>query len=351
MRIVDLSQRTPAWHQWRNGGITASEAPVIMDRSPYKTPWRLWAEKTALVLPDDLSANPNVQRGIQLEPKARLAFEQAHQDLLLPLCAEADHNPLLRASFDGINNAGEPVELKCPTANVFEEVRSAAEQSSAYQLYWVQVQHQILVANASRGWLAFFYADELIEFEIARDDAFLVTLEENARQFWTLIQTRQEPAKCPERDYFVPAGADQSRWAALSHHYLEVNHQAKALEQQLNTHKQAMTEVQQRLVAMMGAFAHAEYAGIKLCRYWVNGTVDYPALIAEQLGGIDEATLSPYRKPAAERIRLTVTQPETTDTTIPATVPTEEHTAQGRNTPDNQLQSTLSPQQPRSFYF
>ena len=45
MKVIDLSQRTPAWHQWRIAGVTASEAPIIMGRSPYKTPWRLWAEK------------------------------------------------------------------------------------------------------------------------------------------------------------------------------------------------------------------------------------------------------------------------------------------------------------------
>lgn len=80
MKVIDLSQRTPAWHQWRIAGVTASETPIIMGRSPYKTPWRLWAEKTGFVLPEDLSNNPNVLRGIRLEPQARRAFENAHND-------------------------------------------------------------------------------------------------------------------------------------------------------------------------------------------------------------------------------------------------------------------------------
>ena len=44
MKIVDLPQRTPAWHAWRNAGVTPSEVPILMG-SPYKTPWRLWAER------------------------------------------------------------------------------------------------------------------------------------------------------------------------------------------------------------------------------------------------------------------------------------------------------------------
>lgn len=43
MKIVNLSQRTPAWLAWRAQGVTASEAAVILNRSPYQTPWRLWA--------------------------------------------------------------------------------------------------------------------------------------------------------------------------------------------------------------------------------------------------------------------------------------------------------------------
>jgi putative phage-type endonuclease len=339
MRVVDLPQRTPPWHQWRNNGIAASEAPVIMGRSPYKTPWRLWAEKTALVLPQDLSGNPNVQRGIRLEPIARAAFEQTHNDLLLPLCAEAEHDPLFRASFDGINNTGEPVELKCPTPTVFEEVRTQRELSSAYQLYWVQVQHQILVADAPRGWLAFFHDAELLEFEIAHDGAFIQELEQTARRFWTLIETRQEPTKCPERDYFAPTGADQYRWLALAREYQDSYRDAQALEQLLKGHKQALAEAQSHLVAMMGAFAHADYGGIRLCRYWANGSVEYSRLVADRLGVLDEAELAQYRKPASERVRVSVVPAGASEMIAP---PAIEH---------NSTAPALPGQQPRSYYF
>uniref|UniRef100_UPI0038F68030 YqaJ viral recombinase family protein n=1 Tax=Streptomyces scabiei TaxID=1930 RepID=UPI0038F68030 len=160
--------------------------------------------------------NPNVLRGIRLEPQARRAFENAHNDFLLPLCAEADHNAIFRASFDGINDAGEPVELKCPCQSVFEDVQAHREQSEAYQLYWVHVQHQILVANSTRGWLVFYFEDQLIEFEIQRDAAFLSELQETALQFWELVQTKKEPSKCPEQDCFVPKGEAQYRWTSLS---------------------------------------------------------------------------------------------------------------------------------------
>ncbi|MCK7472162.1 MAG: hypothetical protein MZU95_16445 [Desulfomicrobium escambiense] len=51
MHIIDLVQRSPEWQAWRAGGVTASEAAVILGRSPYQTPWRLQAEKTGLCAP------------------------------------------------------------------------------------------------------------------------------------------------------------------------------------------------------------------------------------------------------------------------------------------------------------
>ena len=122
MKITDVIQRTPPWERWRAQGVTASEAAIILGRSPYKTPWRLWAERTGLAREADLSANPHVQRGNALEDDARRAFEERHDTMLLPLCGESEEHPVLRASFDGIADDGSPVELKVPAERTFAEV-------------------------------------------------------------------------------------------------------------------------------------------------------------------------------------------------------------------------------------
>ena len=68
MNVVDVSQRSAAWRHWRSHGVSASEAAIVMNRSPYKTPWRLWAEKIGLVLEASLDNNPLIRAGIQQEP-------------------------------------------------------------------------------------------------------------------------------------------------------------------------------------------------------------------------------------------------------------------------------------------
>ena len=118
MHIINLDQRTDAWKAWRNQGITATDSTVILGASPYKTPWRLWAEKVGKILPPDLSKNPNVQRGVALEDEARRLFQNKHLTCVMPACAESDVDPIFRASFDGLTPPNEPVEFKCPGEKV-----------------------------------------------------------------------------------------------------------------------------------------------------------------------------------------------------------------------------------------
>lgn len=156
MRVIDIPQKTPAWLQWRAAGVTASAAAAVLGRSPYKTPWRLWAERTGLVAPEDLSSNFHVRRGNALEDHARRDFEDRHGTCLLPMCGESREHPMIRASLDGIDDAGCPVELKIPCDAVYQEVMEIRELSRAYQLYWVQLQSQLYVTEADRGWLVFY---------------------------------------------------------------------------------------------------------------------------------------------------------------------------------------------------
>ena len=51
-RIERLRQNTPEWHRWRRQGIGASDAPVIMGETPFKTPRTLWSIKTGCTQED-----------------------------------------------------------------------------------------------------------------------------------------------------------------------------------------------------------------------------------------------------------------------------------------------------------
>jgi putative phage-type endonuclease len=308
MRLIDVIQRTPAWERWRAGGVTASEAAIVLGRSPYKTPWRLWAERTGVAVPADLSQNPHVARGVALEDAARQWFEARHDTLLLPVCAESDTHPVLRASFDGIADDGAPVELKAPAEKTFAEVAAEGTASRAYALYWPQLQHQLYVADTDHGWLVFYGdATRVLEFPIARDEAFLSNeLVPACLRFSEQIKKREAPPRDPQRDLFVPEGAALARWTQLAATYRALSAECEQLEAPLAALQERLAGAQDDLVELMGEFLLAEAAGIKVTRTRQSGAIDYKAALAQLLPGVDTAVLEAFRRPASERVRTTL---------------------------------------------
>ncbi len=312
MRIVDLSQRSAAWYAWRRNGISASEVATILGRCPHKTRWRLWAEKMGKAVPDDLSRNPNVRRGVRLEDWVRQRVEQRHNDILLPVCCESSENPLFRASLDGITTGGEPVEMKAPHVNTYRDVLANLRASEAYQLYWPQVQHQIYVTGSEQGYLCFLCLDVdegepiYVEFKIERDEEFIRSqLIPESEAFWVSIQTGKEPKKDPERDIYVPEGDILAQWQAVADERKRLAVFLENAKSQVANIERRLQEKDQGLVALMGDFLHAEACDLRVVRFTRQGSVDWKALVGERLPTLDQETIERYRRPPGdEQIRI-----------------------------------------------
>ena len=302
MHIINLDQRTDAWKAWRNQGITATDSTVILGASPYKTPWRLWAEKVGKILPPDLSGNPNVQRGVALEDEARLQFQNKHLTCVMPACAECDVDPIFRASFDGLTPLNEPVEFKCPGDKVLTEVRTEGLKAKTVQMYSVQVQHQMLVSGSNRGWLVFYDSTtkELIEFEIQRDETIIKRLLAEGRKFYECVTKKIEPPKDPLRDAFLPAeGEERMRWIAAARDFCQADREIETLQTRINQLTVARDEAKEKLIGMMGNNALADFAGVSLTRSAVKGRVDYAKLLEKVVG----------REPTEEEIESVRSKP------------------------------------------
>jgi len=317
MKIVDVTQRSPDWLRWRAQGVTASEAAIVLGRSPYKTPWRLWAERTGLAREADLSANPHVQRGVAREDWARKAFEERHGTMLLPLCGKSEEHPVLRASFDGIADDGSPVELKVPAERTFAEVAAKKTEAPAFRLYWPQVQHQLFVADVEHGWLMFYGGHKrLLEFPVERDEDFLTgELVPACLQFWEAIAKRKEPPRDPARDLYVPVGEELDHWSVLAGEYRDLLREKARLDALLKESKEDLGRVEVALIAMMGGFLAAEAAGLKVTRFLQHGAIDYGKALKALLPDLDAAAVEEYRRKASERVRVTALDEETA--TIP----------------------------------
>lgn len=287
MHCVNVSQKSENWHQWRNEGITATDTPTLMGLNPYKTPWRLWAEKTMFVKTPDLSQVPAVRWGNEYEDVARELYEAKTNDILLPYCAEYEENRVFRASFDGIDRYGCPVEIKCPGTKTLDDVKAHGTESQAYKRYWGQVQHQMLVAEAPRGYLVFYdhAAHDLLVFEIQRDEVFLMQVLEVGMAFYRNVVERKAPARDLTKDLFIPKGEEQIKeWMYHAQTLI-------GLQKDIEAHKAEMTCLQERidasksaLIAMMGDDEYlADYGGVAVTRSVVAGRVDYKAMVKDLL--------------------------------------------------------------------
>lgn len=308
MRFVELDQRSDAWFDWRKNGITASESPVIVGMSPYQTPWRLWAEKTGFMERPDLSGNPNVQRGVLLEDAVRERIAQEMCDIIEPACAEWDHDPIFRASFDGLTSSNLPVEIKCPSERVFEDVKTNRENSKTFQLYNVQVQHQMLVADAPKGYLVFFCNDELLKFEILRDEAIIGEILTKGREFFNCVVEKQEPELDPERDVYIPRDEDAKTWLFLARDYRNIEEKIADLKAKIAMYEDQQVELKNSLKELCGNHVVVDFAGVAVRHSFVKGRVDYKKALEKSGVTLSEDQLETFRSKPSERWNFKVTE-------------------------------------------
>lgn len=299
MKEVRLEQKSDQWKSWRRNGVTATESAVIAGKSPFMTPWRLWMIKAGKMLEPDLSSVPAIRFGVEHEPIARRMFESTHDTLVVPTCGEFDEDPVFRASFDGLTLDGEPVEIKCPQETTLADVRANGRQSEAFRLYYTQVQHQLLVSGAARGWLVFLDNDHLIEFEVARDEAAIASIRSAGRQFWESLLAGKAPAKDPMRDVFEPQGEENiERWVQTAKELKSVLERISELEKACVPLKEQKSRLTKELTQMMGQACSANFAGIALTRRTSAGSINTEKLM--QAHGLTLADINACREKGSE---------------------------------------------------
>lgn len=111
--ITATPSNTQEWLAWRMRGIGGSDAPIIMNESPWSTRFELWARKTNRMLP--LKITYPMRRGIKLEAVARERYEEITGVPMPKRCLQRTDYQFARASFDGLNmEQRQGVEIKCP---------------------------------------------------------------------------------------------------------------------------------------------------------------------------------------------------------------------------------------------
>lgn len=309
MKIINFTQRSDEWLAWRKNGISASDSSVVLNENPYKTRWQLWAEKTGKAIEEDISNNPYVIRGNKLEDQARQCVEKLlGEDVLLPACAQSDEHEFILASFDGLTSTNVPVEIKCPSHKNFSLVVKQGINSEPYQRYYAQIQQQIYVAGSKEGYLFFYHVtDEKEEYElfkVNRDEDYIEKLICEVEVFWQLIVANKEPELDVERDLYIPSTSEQ--WVTYADDYIKADKEIQLLEEKIKQYKTLRNNAQKELIAQMGSFYKADYAGVTITRYITKGAVDYLKLLSDYCPELTEESLDSYRKKSTLRTRVSV---------------------------------------------
>lgn len=276
-----MKQNTKEWLQMRKNFVCGSDAPIIMEVSPFKrsdglrkTPYVLWMEKLDL-LPIETETSA-MRYGKEMEEPARHFYEEKVGDLFSPkVCFHKDINYLM-ASLDGISIDGKKiVEIK----NANAEDHSLAKAKKIPAKYYPQLQHQLACTGLDGMHYFSFHKEEGVIVEVDRDDNYLEEMYAKEKEFWDCVTNFKAPA-LTDNDY----RERDKKWYIHANKLLEIKEKRKALEKEEN-------EAEDLLRSMSGGqssfFNDVRYTcGIR------KGNVNY-----RQIPELKEVDLEKYRKP------------------------------------------------------
>lgn len=274
MRFLNLDQNTAEWEKFRLEKIGSSDAPIIMGVSPWKTPFQLWLEKRGEA--PKPAAKPHMQRGHELEEKARLAFEKATGVVIFPRVVQSTVHEWMIASLDGIDiDQAILVEIKCPG----KVDQALAHEGKVPEKYYPQLQHQLAATDLDLGFYYSFDGSQGVLIEVKKDKAYIEQMLEKEAAFFQCVQS-DTPPPLTKRDYLQ---REDHIWREKAEKWRQVQENLKRFESEEKLLREELIE--------LADSKNCEGGGIRMTLSMRKGAVDYKSI--PLLQGID---LEPYRK-------------------------------------------------------
>jgi len=262
-----MIQGTPEWLEMRKKMITATDACVIMNVSPFLTPLALWEQKLNLRPPQEKTFA--MSRGSDLESEALRCFNESMGLSLRPQVVKCRCYEWAMASLDGFDGERVAVEIKCPGA----QDHNLALNGKIPDKYYPQLQHQMLVAGLGSMWYYSFDGIGGVALKVSMDEDYQNRLLGKEKEFYKCM-IEFTPPDMTERDYQIKN----------EHEFLEVCEQYKLVKNELKLLEQFEQELRQKLVkASCGQ--NTIGGGLKISKSIRKGAVDYK--IIPELIGVD----------------------------------------------------------------
>lgn len=188
MKIInDIEQRSLAWYQARSGKFTGSDFYVVMGKKGI-TRNNLILKKACGRLngyiEEETYTNKDMQRGVELEPKARFLYEIKTNNKVKEI-AFCELDDFTGCSPDGLVGDDGIIEVKCPKDTIYLDRCITGEIPTEYM---VQIQFNLYVLN--RKWCDFINYNENF-----KDKPILIQRVERDEEMIEEMKTKLEEAK------------------------------------------------------------------------------------------------------------------------------------------------------------
>jgi putative phage-type endonuclease len=281
--IIDVKQGSAEWHALRKTKITATDAPIIMGVSPWKSRYQLYHEKMSPEV--DTVITDRMQRGIDLEPVARDLFCIQTGFNVYPAVAVRDW---AMASLDGMSLNGKIVlEIKCPG----EKDHALALQGKIPEYYYPQLQHQMFVSGVDSMYYFSFDGIDGTAITVKRDDEYIQKMVNEEYKFYQCLQNKTPPE--PQENDYIERSDDL--WVHCASQWVTLNNTMKALEKE--------EEILRNQLIQLSGETNCKGGGISLCQVKRKGSVDYSSMIKKL--AVDNDLIESFRKPEINSWRLT----------------------------------------------
>jgi len=280
-----MEQNSDQWLEWRRKGLGASDAPIVMGVSPWKTPFQLWEEKLGIKGND--GGNWATQRGHEFEPKAKAWFEMMMNMDFPDTLAVHEKYEWLRASLDGYNK----------DANIFIEIKYCGKEDFENALkgivpekYIPQVQDQFLVTGAEKGYYVCTDGERYCFIELKPDTEYITKeLFPKMEAFWNNVLKKKAPDFTDKDQLLIT----DKKTVALSEKYCKLDERMKKIKLDMEKVKEQLSEKVTHPKAKIGRITFTRAVKI--------GRIDYKAV--PEIEGVD---LEKYRGATTTTVTLRI---------------------------------------------
>lgn len=185
-----------AWLDVRRQGVGGSDVAAIMGLSRWKGAYSLWAEKTGLMVPGDISDRPAVEWGNRLEPLVAEKYRDVHPDRTVRRV-----NAVLRSIKRPWAQASLDYEVRDPELGwgVLEIKTAGLRSSREWEdgvpvFYQTQVAHYLSVTGRAFADVAVLIGgSDWREYRIMRDEDDIRAVDSAVDRFWRMVEERTPP--------------------------------------------------------------------------------------------------------------------------------------------------------------